>query len=286
MLFASTTLAARIEEAEVDLLREGAAAAVRHRPQADVFSRSIAGGLAAFTAEGSPFNKLAGLGFAGPVDEAELDVVEQAFARLGTPLQIELSSLAEPTIAPLLSRRGYSLVGFENVLGLELPPRQPPRKSSEVEVSTSSEEELETWIDVVVTGFATPDEQGVPSQESFPRESLERDMGEMASTAGFVRYLARREGQLAGGGGMRVHGGIVQLCGAATLPTHRRHGVQSSLLATRLDRASAAGCELAVVTTQPGSKSQENVQRQGFALLYTRAVLVRACSRPHVAALG
>jgi hypothetical protein len=32
---------------------------------------------------------------------------------------------------------------------------------------------------------------------------------------------------------------------------------------------------IAVVTTQPGSKSQQNVQRQGFDLLYTRAVLVK-----------
>lgn len=31
----------------------------------------------------------------------------------------------------------------------------------------------------------------------------------------------------------------------------------------------------AVVTTAPGSKSQQNVQRQGFHLLYTRAVLVK-----------
>jgi hypothetical protein len=29
------------------------------------------------------------------------------------------------------------------------------------------------------------------------------------------------------------------------------------------------------VTTEPGSKSQQNVQRQGFELLYSRAVLVR-----------
>jgi hypothetical protein len=47
------------------------------------------------------------------------------------------------------------------------------------------------------------------------------------------------------------------------------------MLAVRLDAASRAGCELAVVTTQPGSKSQENVQKHGFELLYTRAILVR-----------
>jgi len=52
--------------------------------------------------------------------------------------------------------------------------------------------------------------------------------------------------------------------------------VQSALLAARLEIAGQAGCDVAVVTTQPGSKSQENVQRQGFELLYTRAVLVRS----------
>ena len=53
----------------------------------------------------------------------------------------------------------------------------------------------------------------------------------------------------------------------------RRRGVQTSLLSARLADAGAAGCDIAVVTTQPGSKSQQNVQRQGFDLLYTRAIL-------------
>ena len=51
--------------------------------------------------------------------------------------------------------------------------------------------------------------------------------------------------------------------------------MQSALLRERLAIAVHRGCDLAVVTTQPGSKSQQNVQRQGFDLLYTRAVLVR-----------
>jgi hypothetical protein len=51
--------------------------------------------------------------------------------------------------------------------------------------------------------------------------------------------------------------------------------VQTALLSVRLADAARAGCDLAVVTTQPGSKSQQNVQRRGFHLLYTRAVLVK-----------
>jgi len=40
--------------------------------------------------------------------------------------------------------------------------------------------------------------------------------------------------------------------------------------------AARAGCDLAVITTAPGSKSQANVMRTGFALLYARAILVKA----------
>ena len=74
---------------------------------------------------------------------------------------------------------------------------------------------------------------------------------------------------------LRITDGVAQLVGAATAPEFRRQGVQTALLSTRLADAAAAGCDIAVVTTAPGSKSQQNVQRQGFHLLYTRAVLVK-----------
>ena len=100
-------------------------------------------------------------------------------------------------------------------------------------------------------------------------------MGDMAEAEGFVRYLATCAGEAAGGASQRLFEGVAQLCGAAILPRHRRRGVQTALLAVRLFVAGRAGCDIAVVTTQPGSKSQENVQRRGFELLYTRAILVR-----------
>jgi ribosomal protein S18 acetylase RimI-like enzyme len=77
---------------------------------------------------------------------------------------------------------------------------------------------------------------------------------------------------------MRIVDGIAQLTGAATAPAFRRRGIQSALLAARLADATAAGCDVAVITVQPGSKSQQNAQRRGFDLLYTRAVLVKAGS--------
>ena len=100
-------------------------------------------------------------------------------------------------------------------------------------------------------------------------------MTDFAGAEGFVGYLALRGGLVVGAAAMRTFEGVAQLCGAATLPEHRRRGVQSTLLAARLAEAAGLGCDVAVVTTMPGSKSQENVQRSGFDLLYARAVLVR-----------
>lgn len=79
----------------------------------------------------------------------------------------------------------------------------------------------------------------------------------------------------AGAASLRLDDGLAQLCGAATLPPFRRRGIQAALLRVRLAEARQAGCDLAVVTTQPGSKSQANAMRQGFSVLYARVVLVK-----------
>jgi len=96
----------------------------------------------------------------------------------------------------------------------------------------------------------------------------------MVAAGGVTCYLALRDGVIAGGATMRVAEGVAQF-GAATAPAHRRRGVQTALIAARVADAAVAGCDLAIVTTQPGSKSQQNLQRRGFELLYTRAVLVK-----------
>ena len=79
----------------------------------------------------------------------------------------------------------------------------------------------------------------------------------------------------AGGGGLRIGDGIAQFCGAATLPAFRRRGIQTALLRRRLRDARGAGCDLGIMAAQPGSRSHFNAQRQGFSLLYSRAVLVK-----------
>lgn len=260
------------------MIAEGVAGARRRDPEAGAFALPIAGGMACWAGAESPLNKVIGVGFAGPLSETELAAVEGAYAERGAPVQVELASLSEPALGAQLSRRGYRLMSFENVLAADLEgldSRLEPPPGSDPEIADSGAEELGLWLDVVVTGFAHPDLQGLPATQEFPRAALERVMRDLVTGAGCRRYLARRGGEPAGGASLRVDDRIAQLCGAATLPAHRRRGVQTALLAHRLNAARAAGCKLAVVTTQPGSKSQENVQRLGFHVLYVRAILVR-----------
>ncbi|WP_086851458.1 GNAT family N-acetyltransferase [Amycolatopsis kentuckyensis] len=269
-LFCDTALAERIERAEARFVA-ACADATRRRLGTDAgFTRPLAGGVATFAEADSPFNKVAGLGFAGLPSPAELGEVEAAFAELGAPVQVELSQLAEPGTGAFFTAHGYRLESYENVLGRRVGHSDFPG-----DVRACRDDELETWLSAVAEASAVADEQGLPSHEDFPRDLLVNALRDMA---GVRRFLATRNGEFAGGASFRVTDGIAQFGGAATRPAHRRRGVQTALLRARLAAAAEAGCDLAVVTTQPGSKSHQNVQRQGFDLLYARAILVKGTS--------
>lgn len=278
MLFADASLVRRIESAELRLLVDLAEAGRARNPGADVLIMRCGQAAAIHAGRVSPLNKLFGLGLE-PVDEGALTAIEDQLWRRRTPVRIEISTLADGAITARLTRRGYALVGFENVLGLELDAACVARieqgDAAGNEVRRVGKDEIGAWIEAVVRGFAHPDvHEGPAPTESFGSDTLTEVFRDLAD-APLRRYVAVREGAITGGASAHLHEGVAMLCGASTLPEHRRRGVQTALLRARLLDAARAGCDLAVVTTEPGSKSQENVQRQGFSLLYARAVLVR-----------
>jgi GNAT superfamily N-acetyltransferase len=272
-LFCDTALAQRIERVEAQLIANDSKVAHRRNPEASGFLIPVAGGVASFAERDSPFNKVVGLGFSGVPSADALEEIENGFASCGAPVQIELSHLGDPALGTLLTERGYRLVSFENVLGFDLRNKPERVTPPGIEIRPSGDDEFDAWIDVVMEGAIHPDTQGVATHEDFPRDVLET--AERDSAAGLIRYVALREGVFAGGASFTMVDRIAALTGAATAPPHRRKGIQTALLSARLADAAAAGCDVAVITTQPGSKSQQNAQRRGFDLLYTRAVLLK-----------
>ena len=179
-------MAQRIERAEAQLIAKASEAAHRRRADDAGLVIPIAGGVASFAEAGSPYNKVAGLGFGGVPSPATLDEIERAYAALGAPVQVELAHLADPVIGALLTGRGYRPIVFDNVLGLVLlgePERITPPG---VEVRPSGEGEFESWLDTVLHGFAHPDTQGMPLHDELAREVIAGADGISRRPAGFA----------------------------------------------------------------------------------------------------
>ena len=124
MIFASASLARRIERAEATLIAEFGRTSARRLGDNQVVISDLAGGIAVVAGPGAPFSKVAGLGFE-PIDESVLSKIEHIYAERETPVRVELSSLANLDVGALLTRRGYTLEGFENVLAIPLPTAEP-----------------------------------------------------------------------------------------------------------------------------------------------------------------
>jgi ribosomal protein S18 acetylase RimI-like enzyme len=274
-MFASPALAARIDRSEARMCAEFADVAARARPDSRVLVQPLAGGLAVYSGPGAPMNKVIGLGLGDALEEPALVAVEAEWAVRGEAVRVELSTLDDGAIARLLTSRGYRLLGFENVLGRALSAADVGAPSvAGLAIHHMAPDDIDLWMEVTIDGFAHADEGPLPT-ENPPHDVLEGIFRDMSGVAGFRRYLATVKAVAVAAASMRIDGSLAQLTGAATLPAFRRRGLQTALTLHRLAEARAAGCDLAVVTTAPGSKSQENSQKRGFELLYARAILVK-----------
>lgn len=192
-LFADTALARRLEQAECEMSC-AIARTMRGRHGAEGLMVPVAGGAAVFVRPGSPMNKLIGLGFDGPPDAGALDAIEQAFAARAAPLQAEVSTLADPATGAALTRRGYVLMGFENVLGMRLAATgertlAPPPPIVVEEVPPGAEER---WGALAVEGFSHPDETPAQApQEVLAADVLAHVIEDVLHETSFRRFIAR-----------------------------------------------------------------------------------------------
>jgi GNAT superfamily N-acetyltransferase len=273
-MFVNVATAARIERSEVETTRALAGAVIASGHAPDGFVRPFGAGVAAYVREGSPMNKVIGVGLETPIDEVTLAEVEAAMRVRGEPVRIELATLAMAESGALLTARGYRLLGFENLLvrPLSASDRGDPGRAG-VRVERVTQASVRSWRDTTVEAVAASDDTGVPV-DHLSRAAIEAVIDDFLECGDFDRYVAFVDGVLAGAASMRIHEGIAALTGSATLPALRRRGVQAALIAARLAEAHARGAEVATITTAPGSQSQANVTKHGFVLGYARAILV------------
>jgi GNAT superfamily N-acetyltransferase len=275
-MFADTALAARIDRAEARMCASIARHVAETRPDVETQVRPISGGLAVYVSPKSPVNKVIGLALDEELDLDALAQIEAEWQSRNEPVRIEMSILVDPSIGGALTARGYRLHGFENVLGLAVEGGDPEPPATNIAVELVERDGLQRWMDIAIDAFMNLDGTGSVPDDAMPREQMAQVLDEVMLAPGFIHYLARLDGEAVGEAAMRIDGDLAQIAGAGTLPHARGRGVQKALLQRRLADARRAGCTLAVVTTAPGTRSQDNVMRRGFTLLYARAILIRA----------
>ena len=254
MTFADMALARRLESAE--------AANARGCAGPDVAVMEAGGGCAVFAGADSPLTQVVGIGLAGPVRAAELDVVEKFLRSRGAGVTIDLCPLAEPRLLEDLVRRGYRPAEFNNVLvkrlvgtSIVMTPRVRRAVAGEADV----------WSHAVGHGFFEQPDLTTAEME------VGRHVFAMPEALCYLAVAGSREP--AGGGAMTVRDGLATLFADATIARFRRQGLHSELIAARLNEAIARGGELASATTQPGSASQRNYERLGFEVAYTKVTM-------------
>ncbi len=255
MLSADLTLARRIEAAETANARGCVS-----RPGSAFLE--AAGGCAIFAGADSPLTQVVGIGLNGPITIAEIDRIEAFFRNRGAGISIDVCPLADPSLLPLLSARGYCAIEFNNMLVKRLAGT-PIVATPRVRRALAGDSEL--WAYTVGRGFF----------EQADLTSDEMDVGRaIFAMPGVLCYLAVAGSvEPAGGGALSIRDGLATLFADSTIAPWRRRGLHHELIAARLNEALARGADIATASTAPGSASQRNYERHGFRVVYTKVTL-------------
>ncbi|WP_257312054.1 GNAT family N-acetyltransferase [Geothrix fuzhouensis] len=245
-----TSLARRLERAQAfQNERFNQAAGGRSLP--------VGGGFAHFRGEGHPLNQA--LGLIEAVTEPDLKAVE---AFLGAPTVLELSPGADPSLWPLLARRGYRLHQFQQLWMRPLCEVEPTPLPT---IRIAGPGEVSLFNRIVSAGFLERDDW---SDLEPPFEaSLEVD-----DAWGFLAFV---NGEPAGGGMLGIVDGVALLSGDGVLPRYRGRGLQRALIRARLAFARERGGDLACASTAPGTASQRSYEACGFRVAYPKVEMAR-----------
>ncbi len=265
MMFADSTLAARLEHADARRSLEFVRAGAALHPETESAWLALGDGYAIFAGAGSPLNKTIGFGIAPRDGEEQLQTLEEFYHSRGTLPAIDLAPYAGAALLEALARRRYAPRYFLNVLAAETGTlRIGGPATGAVRVRRAAPEEASLWSRAVAAGFA--------DGEAVTDEDLRLFTTQFHGATSHA-YLAEMEGRIAGGGFMAVSDGVALLGATSVLPEFRKMGIHAALLRERLGDATALGCDIVMSSASPGSPSQRNLERHGLSVMYTKALM-------------
>jgi len=208
-------------------------------------------GWATFLGVGSPLTHVTGAD--GQLTKEHLTALEAFFFTRGADAVIEVADVWQ--LEPWLSSLGYTLAGSEQVLVAELRPCEPQPQVLDCA------DRLEEWAQAVQLGFG------------MEPTSAGHLLGRILASQTALGIL--HDGALAASAAFAVVGEVGYCFADSTLPAHRGQGLQQMLIQHRLWLTGQAGGQFCVAETAPGSGSERNYLRRGFAPAFQRQTFTK-----------
>jgi GNAT superfamily N-acetyltransferase len=193
----------------------------------------------------------------------DVDRVVAFFEASSVPPSVQIANPTEPTVQRL-RRAGF---GLDWERALCTTRTAPVSDTSPFEFERVDESSFDTWLDVLARGNEITQAESRAISDAFARAAHAANDS--------VEWLACSGDTPVGCGSLLSVDGVGWLGGAATLPDWRERGVQSALLAHRLDRAAAQGFGIVAATAVAASGSARNLVRCGFDIVAIQHVYTR-----------
>ncbi len=252
-------------------LAEGSMGAHFVKTRSEIFSQYTGacinsdGAIAIYDELNSPLNQTFGMGLSNSHNEKTLAQMEQFFEKKNVPCFHEISPYAGPRFLEMLCKRNYYPVELSNVFYKRLDSigNEDMERIPEIEIVLANTPELMTrWTSINSKAWSND----YPEISEFMKIVGKVNEANKNTECFFATY----KGIPASAGALTIENGVAILNGAATLPEMRGLKIQSALIQARLKFAAQKNCAYSVVVVEVGSKSQRNVERNGFSLAYTR----------------
>jgi hypothetical protein len=207
------------------------------------------------------FNRGIGMGLEGAPDRNEVRQIAEHVRGYSIPTaQIQI---APQMLTPQLER-DLAAEGFERLSArwakMGRATVNPPKFETGLDIEEVGPDKADIFAGAIQAGFGMP-----PIFKAW--------ISTLVGRAGWRCYVARERGEVMAGAALFLDADAAWLGMAATLPTARKHGAQSALIARRIVDAGNAGKRW--VYTETGildgpNPSLANMYRTGFQCLHER----------------
>jgi hypothetical protein len=274
LAFDGDMLLERVQSTSITMLRAATTAMAIRRPEVGACSTDLAGACVAYSGSDVPLTCAIGVGTSSPVDSKDIAAIETFYDSLNSPVRIAISGRTHVGVNSLLASRGYKAGAPMENWWMPLADTAVKPIPDNIEVVPATIDDAEVWVRTVAAGFQETD---APVDEFKLPAALLDTFYCFGFADGARPFLARRNGELAGGGVFHINGDTAHLRTTSCRFSHRRNGVQTALLNVRLQWALKAGCRFVFSSTAGIGASARNLQRFGLQPLSISFLMSKPC---------